>query len=177
MSAWTRHKATNTQKIYRILWIITSFEPQSTSMVRKREKLIKYVTSVNPSVSPTARRSNKFPSDRHRSRETQQPRESRVMFSIKVPPEIMKILRNMMKNDLGKIIGREKWALKYKAVDKKKHPVPNTFPESVEVWLYVTWPVSPYEWHQWSLLFVFCFIFVMGTYIINISLYGNFLFG
>ena len=81
-----------------------------------------YVTSVNPEQA----KSKKFPADFLNSQ------NSEIIF-IEASPELMQNLQKLSQKEIENELNGGKWILKYKAVDKKKRPVPSTFPESVKV--------------------------------------------
>ena len=92
-------------------------------MPKLRKGRSKYVTSVNPEpVEP-----QKFPAIG-----TQFSDQDHV-FEIEVSPQVMDNLSTLSKEEVEKRIGKNQWVLKYKAVNKKKRPVPNMFPESAKV--------------------------------------------
>src|ERR1700679_994495 len=85
-------------------------------------EITKYVISVNPERAHI----KKFPADLLNLQ------KSEILF-IDASPELMHNLKSMSQEDVDGKLQEGKWVLKYKAVDKKKRPVPSTFPEAVKV--------------------------------------------
>src|ERR1700679_3305670 len=83
-------------------------------------EITKYVISVNPERAHI----KKFPADLLNLQ------KSEILF-IDASPELMHNLKSMSQEDVDGKLQEGKWVLKYKAVDKKKRPVPSTFPEVV----------------------------------------------
>ena len=101
------------------------------------KKVQKFIVSANPTEEQIKkfRAKSSAPRQENSSLRADQNdrRDENSMFAIEVSSDLMKNLCRLSSNEINTNLENKKWVLKYKAVDKKKRPVPNIFPESVKV--------------------------------------------